>query len=255
VSAADVCRLAQNLARKCGYACFPCGEDKRPMLKGWPERASTDPNTITKLWRHHAGPLIGIATGEASGIAVLDVDQKHAPARAWWLANYPRLLPTRTYGTRGGGLHLFYRHADGVKNSQGKLGAGIDTRGQGGYIIFWFAAGFGCFDHDPPAPWPAWMLAALTTPPPAETAPVQRRRPLPVLDDAALEGLRRRVGAAHEGERNAVLYWAACRCAERGFPILEAEALLLPAAAAAAAGVSAIEARRTIRSGMGRAAA
>ncbi|MCS7325454.1 MAG: primase C-terminal domain-containing protein, partial [Thermoflexales bacterium] len=54
------------------------------------------------------------------------------------------------------------------------------------------------------------------------------------------------VRAAPEGERNSRLFWAACRVAERGLALADAEALLLPAALAA--GLSEREARATIRS-------
>jgi hypothetical protein len=157
----EVCRLAQNLARNCGYAVFPCGDDKRPMLKGWPDRASTDPDAIAKLWRDHPGPLIGVVTGQRSNISVLDVDPKHAAAFLWWQDHHATLPPTRTYRTRSGGLHLYFRHHDGIKNTQSKIAEGIDTRGDGGYVIHWFAAGFECIDQSPPASWPAWLLSEL----------------------------------------------------------------------------------------------
>ena len=48
----EVVRLAQNLARNRGYAVFPCGDDKRPTLKRWPERASKDPDAIERLWHN-----------------------------------------------------------------------------------------------------------------------------------------------------------------------------------------------------------
>lgn len=48
-----------------------------------------------------------------------------------------RLPPTRTVRTGSGGLHLYYRRPAGVRvpNSVGKLGPGIDVRGDGGYVI------------------------------------------------------------------------------------------------------------------------
>jgi hypothetical protein len=35
---------------------------------------------VQALWRRHAGTLVGIATGKASGLAALDIDAKHAAA-------------------------------------------------------------------------------------------------------------------------------------------------------------------------------
>jgi hypothetical protein len=254
---ADVVTLAIALARNCGYAVFPCGDDKRPTLRGWPERASTEPATIFRLWHQHPGPLIGIVTGSRNGVDVLDLDVKQSTSSIWWRANEPRLPPTRTFRTRSGGLHLYYRHAEGVRNTASKLAKGIDTRGDGGFVISWFAAGLDCLDHTPPADWPAWLLAdllAMPAPAPMPAMPVSGH---PGRAGRAIDGALRRVAGANEGERNAILFWGACRLAERvrsgDLSASEAEALLVQAGRAA--GLSEPEARATVRSAMRRAAA
>jgi hypothetical protein len=246
----EACSLAIAFARNCNYAVFPVGEDKRPTLKRWPGRASKDAGTIVALWREHPGSLIGIAAGEKSGISVLDIDRKLAASVEWWRRNYTKLLPTRVYETRSGGLHLFYLHADGVRNTQSKVCTGIDTRGEGGFIIAWYAAGFRCFDHSPPAPWPAWLLEELTRAPPRPGRPSYTRPP----DNARmLAGIVRRLAIAAEGERNGVLFWAACRCVERGLRRGEIENLLIPIATSI--GLPEIEVRGTISSATRRAVA
>jgi hypothetical protein len=244
----DVCRLAQNLARNCGYAVFPCRDDKRPVLKGWPNRASTERDAIALLWRDHPGPLIGVVTGHRSSVSVLDVDQKHPEAVAWWQDSHSRLLRTRVYRTRSGGLHLYYRHHCGIRNSQGRICEGVDVRGSGGYVVHWFSAGLDCLDHSPPAPWPAWLLA--------ETAPKPSPAPRsyqPTNDGRAIDGVLRRVAAAREGQRNCLVFWGACKLAKRHIPQREIEELLLPLAAGI--GLTVCEARRTIASANGRAGA
>lgn len=246
----EIVTLAQNLARNCGFAVFPVSENKVPAIPGpgGYKHATKDPDEIARLWERHPGPLIGIATGTLSGISVLDVDQKHHEAWEWWQENHRRLLPTRTYETRSGGLHLYFRHVAGVTCTTGRICKGVDTRGDGGYAIFWFAAGFACHDHTPPVPWPPWLLAALTPPPRHEPAAAYTEP-----TEATLIGIIRRVAAAQEGERNTVLFWAACRLGERHMRQAEIEALLLPAAREA--GLPHIEACRTINSAIGRAAA
>jgi hypothetical protein len=240
------CQMAQNLARNCGYAAFPCKEDKSPATPHGCKDASRNPEQVAQLWRRNLGPLVGIATGKPSGISVLDIDRKHPAAIAWWCNHCDRLLPTRTYETRSGGLHCFFRHLDGVRNSGSRLCTGIDTRGDGGYVISWWCAGYGCFDHSPPAPWPAWLLAELTRGPPAPRVTV-------MPTEHALAGIVRRVACAAEGERNSVLFWAACRLFERGLSMGEAETvLILPALNA---GLSRAEARRTLVSAFRRRAA
>jgi hypothetical protein len=168
----EVTQLAKNIAFNCGYHVFPCeSEKKRPAISkreggnGFHD-ATTDPDKITRLFSHPSAALIGLRTGETSGVSVLDVDIKHPEACAWW-RKYVRYLPvTRTYRTRSGGLHMYFRHAAGVVNSEARPVKGVDVRGEGGYVIFWFAVGFECLDHSPPASWPRWLTETIWPPPP-----------------------------------------------------------------------------------------
>jgi hypothetical protein len=51
-----------------------------PVLPDWQERATTDVETIATWWAgDFAGFNIGIATGRASGLWVLDIDTGHGP--------------------------------------------------------------------------------------------------------------------------------------------------------------------------------
>ena len=134
-------------------------------------------------------------------------------------------------------------------NSQGKICRGIDTRGDGGYVVAWFAAGFGCFDQMPPRPWPSWLLEDLTRQPIPRPASAARTS----NSNRQIAGITRRLSAAREGERNAVLYWAACRCASRGMLQSQVESLLGPIASSI--GLHEREAQRTIASAQERAIA
>jgi hypothetical protein len=185
--------------------------------------------------------LIGMATGARSGLSVLDIDRKHAEAITWWRVNHRRLLPSRTYETRSGGLHVWFRHTEGVTNTVGRLAPGVDTRGDGGYVVIWFAAGFACLDPTEPAPWPPWLLAAIKPPPQARMTPCASVNP-----DAAIAGVLRRLVGAREGERNNVVFWAARTLVRKGLGQGEVQALLVPVALDL--GLPAVEIRRTIRS-------
>lgn len=258
----DVCALAQNLARNRGYAVFPCRSapgkewDKTPA---WPKReggqgfkdASVDPDRIAWLWRNWGGPLIGIATGAVSGFDVLDLDAKHQDACAWYHTNKPRLTPTQVYRTRSGGMHRYFSHAEGVRNSASRFVKGIDVRGDGGYVICWFAAGLPCLDSAPLAPWPDWLLKLVLPPPPAPSAP-PGKRDVPLNPDYAIAGIVRRVANAAEGERNVLLNWGAWRLGSRVLAgeLGQAEATALLTEAARAAGVPKPQALRTIASGL-----
>lgn len=242
--AEEVCQLAINLARNCGYPVFPVQiADKRPYPgTHGKDDATADPDQIRRLWRQYPDSLIAVRTGFASGICLLDVDAKHDTARAWW-RQYQHLLPaTRTFRTRGGGLHMVYLHADGVRNIQGKPLEGIDVRGEGGYMVWWFAHGCECLDHRPPVHWPAWLTTYFWPPQPQ----VPLRPHSAIVVNTAIDGVIRAVREAREGTRNGTLFWAANRLRERGISQGEAETTLL--AAAAECGLPAFEVRRTIAS-------
>jgi Bifunctional DNA primase/polymerase, N-terminal len=251
---ADVAQLALNVARNLGWPVFPCGEDtkapSRPKSQGGNgfKDATRDPAEIAELWRRWPGGLIGIATGKISGIDVLDVDVKHEIAVKWWSVASKRVPPTCTYRTRGGGFHVYFQHAPGICNTQSKLALGVDSRGSGGYIIHWFSAGFECLDHSPPAPWPTWLRDCLHWQPPKVAVPSGVTNPK--HGDKAIEGVLRHVAIAREGERNAVLYWGACRLRERveAGQLGQGEATTLLVNAARSIGLQDVEAQRTVSS-------
>jgi hypothetical protein len=154
--AADASQMAQNLARNCGYAMLPCGPDGQPLV---PLRiASKLPLAISNMWLRDPGTLVGIATGAVSRLWVLEIGTGGAD---WWEQRHERLLPTRVYETRSGGLHLFYRDGEGVPCTSDRIHADVCTHGDGGCIVHWFAAGLACRDQSPPAPFPRWLRALL----------------------------------------------------------------------------------------------
>jgi hypothetical protein len=59
--------------------------------------------------------MIGVPTGRASGLVVVDVDVKNgAQGDAWLQENAEALPETRTHRTQSGGLHLVFRAPEGV---------------------------------------------------------------------------------------------------------------------------------------------
>lgn len=113
---------------------------KHPYGKFAPQglkNATTDPDLI-RQWFYQGSCNIGIATGAASCIVVLDIDPRHSGNET--LENlekqYGTLPNTWRFLTGGGGEHIIFKHPGGsVSNSAGQLGAGIDLRGDGGYIV------------------------------------------------------------------------------------------------------------------------
>ena len=229
-----------------GLACLPCSTAKRPTCPHGLHDASAAAENLCALWRRHPGPLVGVRTGVASGIDVLDLDQKHLEARAWWIRNRRRIPPTLVHRTRSGGLHLIFRHVADTRCSAGRIARGVDVRGDGGYAIWWPAAGFPVLYDMVPAPWPEWLRTASSS-----SGHVPALRPT-VPDDHSLASLIRLVAGAAEGERNSLAYWAACRLGERvASKMIGADtAAAIIAEAAIRAGLPRLEAERTARSGI-----
>jgi hypothetical protein len=202
---------ALSLAKQ-GVPVFACGTNKRPLTENGFHDASTDPTTIARQFANPAATLIGIPTGEASGIDVLDLD----PASQKWFAdNMLRFEPTRTHRTRrDGGFHLLYRHTPGLTCSAGQIAEGVDLRSSGGYAVWWPAAGVPLHDDSPIADMPAWLLAEIEAA--KSAASVKKSKldgpPVPqpeIWDDAErdrmLSGIETRLAAAEEGQKHAIL--------------------------------------------------
>jgi hypothetical protein len=156
---------------------------------------------------------------------------------------------TRTHATRSGGKHLLFAPNDKVKCSAGKLGPHVDTRGHGGYIVFWPACGFEILHRDVLAPVPAWIIEALNPKPrPIITSRICVNAPT----SASLRGALRVLAGAGEGERNHKLYWTACRMGEavRSGTISEAQALHLLTSVGRSVGLLDREIAVTSRSGI-----
>jgi Bifunctional DNA primase/polymerase, N-terminal len=231
-----------------GLPCFPCKLSKRPACTHGFHDAETGPTALRGLWDRFPGELIGVATGEASGFDVLDVDPRHDEALEWCKANQERFPNTRTHKTRSGGVHLLFRHAHGLRCSASRIARGIDVRANGGYAIWWPATGLPVLRAAPLADWPQWLLDQLISPAPARSSVAR----ITVPDSYALAQLVRLVASSHEGERNALTFWAACRAGE-----MVASGLLDPGTAIAiiaeagiCAGLTRVEAERTARSGV-----
>jgi len=61
-----------------GMRVFPCVvNDKRPALKGWQDKATTNMETIFNWWANeYPNANIGIKTGKDSNLVIVDVDVK-----------------------------------------------------------------------------------------------------------------------------------------------------------------------------------
>jgi hypothetical protein len=189
-----------------GRPCFPCRTDKSPATPHGFKEATCCAGGLRDLWRRRPGPLVGVVTGEASGIDALDLDKGHAEASLWWAENRHRLPATRTHRTRSGGLHLLFRHTYAVRCTVGRIAPGVDTRGDGGYLIWWPAAGFPVIRDLSPVPWPAWLFDILGHPPATSREPCSSDHiAAGQYAPAALRNAAHRVATATPGQRNSIL--------------------------------------------------
>jgi hypothetical protein len=92
-----------------------------------------------------------------------------------------------------------------------KLGPHVDTRGRGGYIIWWPARGLEVLHGGALAAVPDWVIRRLNPlPPRTNIIPFPPRTPSPEIANARLEGVIKAVVTAMHGQRNSLLFWGAC---------------------------------------------
>jgi putative DNA primase/helicase len=130
-----------------GFHIFPVttpsdgGENagKRPLVRRWPELATTAEATIREWWTTRPDANIGIATGVKSGVFVLDVDPKNGGFESLeqFIEEVGAPLHTLAVKTGSGGRHFYFRYDPSrpISNSNSKLGPGLDIRGEGGYVV------------------------------------------------------------------------------------------------------------------------
>lgn len=245
-----------------GVPVFPCVPGgKRPLVEHGFHDATTDPAQVEAWWERWPQANIGIPTGAASGVEVVDVDVHTAgtgfPAfraahREGRAAGWAALVRTPS-----GGLHAYFpADSDRSQTSWQAARAHVDFRGAGGYIIA--PPSLIARPNGTRVPYRLVVVSGNS----AEPVDAARLRDFldprpssPFTSAHAARGVRRRadvkvlagwVAGRGEGERNRGLFWAACRLAEAGTPPSAAMDALGPAAEHAGLGSREIVA--TIRS-------
>lgn len=113
-------------------------QGKVPILRKWQERATTDEKTIRLWFAQYPDCNFGIATGEESGVFVVDLDPKHGGLESWnFLIDENGVPETWEVRTGSGGRHLYFKYPKGaeIRNSSNKVGRGIDIRASGGQVV------------------------------------------------------------------------------------------------------------------------
>ena len=247
---------ARELARL-GVPVFPCVPGgKRPITTRGFHEATTDAAQVASWWRQRPAANLAIPTGAASGVVVVDVDvHKVNGYAALERTARSEVLPEplAAVTTPTGGRHLYFPAVAEHEQRSWQVGrAGIDFRGDGGYIIVppsqrmvdgrrmqyrveSVAAG-------PVARLDAQRLRDFLDPRPKYTTVAAPPGGWP-LDVARLAS---HVANRPEGERNLGLFKAACRMAEHGHS--PSEALDALGLAASQSGLGEHEITRTVGS-------
>lgn len=117
-----------------GFPVFPC-RNKKPLTKNGFKDATTDPAQIEIWWTADPKAQIAIPTGARSRIAVLDIDAKNGKDGFAAVPGWRKISPLITR-TGNGGVHLYLRTNEPIRSTSNVNGfIGVDTRGEGGYVI------------------------------------------------------------------------------------------------------------------------
>jgi hypothetical protein len=251
---------------RCSCTAAGCGSPgKHPRTAHGLHDATTDLDRIRHWWQQWQHANLGVATGAASGLLVLDIDLPEGPATLARLqTEHGRLPATCEQRTGSGGRQLLFAHPGQPVVNRTGVQPGIDVRGDGGYIVVppsTHASGarYRWTGRVPPAPPPGWLLelldrtrtpdiAAVEVPAVALPAGSREQRYAASALHRELAG----VASAVEGSRNDSLNRAAFNLGQ-----LAAAGLLDPdqvavelERVATGVGLGPVEARRTIASGL-----
>lgn len=229
---------AANELAAAGIPVFPCVPGaKNPIVPSGFKLATDDLRRVQGWWRWQPRANIGIPTGGASGLVVVDVDQHGingyvAYARAARAGLIPE--PLVTVATPSGGQHAYFPADPTRAQRSWAIGdVGVDCRGDGGYVVA------------PPSmlrldgahrPYRVEQTANGRATPVDATRlreflkPCPPRRPMPEGHEVG-QADAARLGAwlaRQATDRNIKLFWAACRLAEGNVSVTVAlDALML----------------------------
>ena len=248
--------LAARRLAAAGVPVFPClVEGKRPLIRRGFLDASNDPEQVAAWWSRTPNANIGIPTGAASGVVVVDVDV-HGPHDG--RAAYQRATDAGLVDGAGllvrtptGGTHVYFPATPGKEQRSWQAAdVGVDFRGDGGYIITppsrrIIDGNVRLYEVADIAAHSVGSVDAARLRDFLDPRPVAPPRPSSGSMDVDAERLAAWVAGRGEGERNRGLFWAACRLAENG--VSATDALDALGAAAHTAGLGDREIATTVR--------
>jgi hypothetical protein len=174
--------VARRLASQ-GLAVFPV-QSRQPLTARGVYSATSNLTILSQMrWRNADG--CGLATGEVSGIDVLDVDirartpedRKEPPlydggvGRDGFaaLADLPALPPTLCAQTPRNGRHFYFRHVVGGRNRKLSADSSVEWFSSGKLVVVPPAPGRTWLNRAEIAEAPDWLKALVTAPKPIHT--------------------------------------------------------------------------------------
>ncbi len=216
----------QPVGTRCSCGHSDCGSPgKHPKVPGGLRSATTLPAQVRTWWSIWPGSNVAIRTGRESGLVVIDIDPDHGGDESLdrLIVEHGDLPPVRTIRTGSGGHHFYFQHPGGLvqNDTSRRLGAGIDIRGDGGYVIappsrHVSGARYAVARHGGVIPeLPDWLLARVQ-PPRRERRPEPERADAQIRDAGAwarraLDGEIQRLRTSVKGVRNETLNRVAFR--------------------------------------------
>lgn len=109
--------------------------------------ATTDAETLRKLWKKFPNSNVGLLTGRRAGLFVLDIDNKYGGeySLVYLQENYQEQLgknftplpATLIANTGSGGRHIFFKYPDDIliSGSISEIGASLDVRAESNYVV------------------------------------------------------------------------------------------------------------------------
>ena len=217
-----------------GLPVFPCARvGKVPLIEHGLLDATVDGRKAERWWARWPEANIGVPTGPTSGFDVVDVDVRDTGSGYEPFHRAVTQLKADGWAMRvltpSGGMHFYYP-ADPGRPQANWVSAKthVDFRGAGGSIIL--PPSVGLCGHDLRQPYTLIEVRSSAYPIDAEALrdfldpEWARRRFAARLDrlprtETRETALKTWVATRTEGERNAGLFWAACRMAEAGHPM------------------------------------
>lgn len=211
---------ALELSQWWGYSVGPLN-GKVPLTHNGFKSFTSDRAQVNQWWGKWPGANIGARP--AIGEVVLDIDPRNGGLQTWEKINAGNKLPfTRVTVTGSGGFHYWFNLPEGI-NVKGTAGPGIDVKTHKGYLVM---PGSVHPDTGRAYRWlkpfvyhlaelPAWLIPHVEKKAPTVATPT----PVAFKPGASWLGLVKAVVAAAPGERNNVLYWAACRAYENNLTV------------------------------------